>query len=297
MPKPQRKKSPPKPTALEPVERFAEALQKILGRLPRTAEEVQELLGRWDQLGDGTPGLLGGNLLAVLNEAVLDEQTADLSQAVAGRKRSPGELADHADFVADLFSEYAALIKVLVHVELTGQNSLARDWERVADELLQRAAEIQTLSEEMEVEVEEAEETETAGAVQGEFRTVSPALLRDLWRQSLAGKPLEGEPARLAAILSDHPEYRAAWESGKESTIDGINPFVHATMHVAVERQIAHDDPEEVRTALERMTAAGVARHEALHRIGNAMMQQLYQMQREHRGFNRAAYVRALNEL
>lgn len=289
------------PAEREAVEKFAPPLQKLLSRVSRDAEQVQELLGRWEQFSEGAPGLLGGSLLAVVAEAVLVEQMERLSERLSEIRRPPSELADHADFFAGLVTEFAALVKVLAQVELDPGNRLADDWDKLAEGLLEKAAEVERIAEEMEGEAEQAGES-AEEEPEEQFPTVSPLLVREIWRKTLAGEELEGEQARLAGIMQQHPEYRAAWESGAPAgaavgTIEGVNPFVHVTMHVAVERQLADEDPPETGAALERLTAGGIPRHDALHRIGNVMMEHLYRMRREKRDFDRQAYLHALTEL
>ena len=79
--------------------------------------------------------------------------------------------------------------------------------------------------------------------------------------------------------------------------IGGVNPFVHLTMHVAVESQIADGEPPETAATIERLVGAGTIRHEAVHRVANILVEHLWTMQRERRGFDRPAFVRALNTL
>ncbi len=288
------------------VGKFTAGLKPCLGRLRRTAEQVQELLGRWEQVAEGTPGLLGGNLLALVNEEMLGRQLELLSEEAAQCRREPGALADHADFFGGLLGEYAALLSVLAGIELEPESPLARDWEKVSEELLQHGAEIQERAEELELELEDAEEppgssAAASGAPAG-LRPASRAFLREIWQKTQAEMPLGDEPGRLARVMLEHPEYSAAWESESSAseqdyTIGGVNPFVHVTMHVAVERQIDADDPPETAATLARLTAAGLDRHEAVHRIANVLAEQIWRMQRDQRSFDRAAYLRALNQL
>jgi hypothetical protein len=100
--------------------------------------------------------------------------------------------------------------------------------------------------------------------------------------------------------MEEHPEYRVAWESPQhlsESTIGGVNPYLHVTMHTIVENQLVQNEPPEAAPALERLLAAGVSRHEAIHRIGNLVLHQIWRIQRERRSFDRQAYIRALKSL
>lgn len=281
------------------TKKFAEELEELRAQFSRDAEQVQELLGRWEQLNEERPGLLGGNLLAVLNEAVLDEQLGRLAEAAAGGRRTPGELADHADFVSGLVREFATLLRVLAAVEIDPGNALGDDWQKLSDSLLAKAERLEGMSEEMEGQSEEREdereeETPAFGAAR--------SLLAGVWRKVQAGEPLEGEQARMAQSMREHPDYRLFWESsgqlpGKDSTMEGVHPGAHITMHTIVENQLAGGEPPEVRQTLERLSASGLSRHEAVHRIGNVIVQHLYRLLRERRDFDRSAYLRDLAQL
>ena len=292
------------PAEEQAVRKFAAALEELLAGLRRAGERIQELLGRWEQSAEGAPGLLGGNLLTLVNEVVLAGQLEHLSKNVAHARREPADLVDHADFFGGLLGEYAALLKVLAGIELEPDSPLAEEWENIADELLQHGADLQQRADELETELEgegEGEAEESSAELAG-MRTASRAFFREIWEKSQAGLPLSAEAARLAQAMREHPEYREAWESADETgeddyTINGVNPFVHLTMHVAVETQIAQGDPPETAATLNRLVAAGLPRHEAVHRIANLIGEQMWHMLRERRPFDRAAYLRGLREL
>jgi len=273
------------------LEQFAGRLQELLGLLPETAERIQELLGRPDR---PDAGLLGGDLLGSLNEAVMDEQAGRLAEALAHRRAEAEDLADQADFVGGLLSEYGVLLKVLAEVELEETSEAFREWHAVAERLLQYGSEIGELAEELEVQLEGDEASEAAPAA------ANRALTHSIWERSQRGEAVAGEEARLAAVMKEHPEYQVAWESPQhlsESTIGGVNPYLHVTMHTIVENQLAQNEPPEAAQALERLLAAGVSRHEAIHRIGNLMLRQIWRIQRERQSFDRQAYVLALKSL
>jgi hypothetical protein len=281
----------PKPARQAALEQFAGRLQELLGLLPETAERIQELLGRPDR---PDAGLLGGDVLAVLNEAVLDEQAGRLAEALAHRRAEAEDLADQADFVGGLLSEYGVLLKVLAEVELEENSDAFREWHAVADRVLQQGSEIGELAEELEVQLE--------GDEAGEAPPAAPnrAQAHSIWERSQRGEAVAGEETRLAAAMEEHPEYRVAWESPQGlsgDTIGGVNPYLHVTMHTIVENQLAQNEPPEAAEALERLLAAGVSRHEAIHRIGNLMLRQIWRIQRERRPFDRQAYNRALKSL
>lgn len=282
---------PAGPARQAALEQFAGRLQEVLGLLPETAQQIQELLSRPDRPDSG---LLGGDLLVVLNEAVMDEQAGRLAEALAHRRAEAEDLADQADFVGGLLTEYGVLLKVLAEVELEENSDASREWQAVAERVLQRGSEIGELPEELEIQLEghEASEAAPVGA--------NRALAHSIWERSQRGEPVAGEEARLAAAMEEHPEYQVAWESPRglpESTIGGVNPYLHVTMHTIVENQLAQDEPPEAAEALERLLAAGVPRHEAIHRIGNLTLHQIWRVQRERRPFDRQAYIHALKSL
>ncbi len=286
------------------AEQLAGRARGPLGRLEQTATEVEELLARSEA------GFLGGNLLAIMGGAVLREMRADTARAIAalsaGRARGePSDLVDEADVYASAVGELAMLFKLLAGLELDEKPELRVEWERLSDRLLETAGELQQAVEAFESALEDAEPEEPApegAAPSPGLRAASRVLLHRIWEQAQAGAKLTGEQERLARIMLEHPEYRAAFEKAgelgdAEFTVDGVNPFAHVAMHAAVETQLASGEPPEVRAALERLMAAGATRHEALHQIGAAFAGELFEMQREGRPFDRIRYIRRLNAL
>jgi hypothetical protein len=72
---------------------------------------------------------------------------------------------------------------------------------------------------------------------------------------------------------------------------------MHALMHVIVENQLAGGDPPEVRATLERLSRAGVARHDAIHALGSVVAEAIFNILKHKTAFDREATVRALHEL
>lgn len=71
---------------------------------------------------------------------------------------------------------------------------------------------------------------------------------------------------------------------------------VHAALHIVVEDQLAAAAPPEVRRAVERLVAAGLTRHDALHAVGRVAADALDAALSGGR-FDAAAYARALDSL
>jgi uncharacterized protein DUF1841 len=63
----------------------------------------------------------------------------------------------------------------------------------------------------------------------------------------------------------------------RSARIDLPNCTLHATIHVAVENQLAADDEPAVR-ALARLMKEGLSRHDAVHAIGSLVAEQIYDL-------------------
>ena len=104
-------------------------------------------------------------------------------------------------------------------------------------------------------------------------------VVQDLWSRREALSGLSPEESRIVGVLAEHPEYRAYWEDpghlGEEANDQGVNPYLHVQIHSMVESQIALDHPREVRHGLDRLLRAGMARHEAVHRIGEVLVRSM----------------------
>lgn len=95
------------------------------------------------------------------------------------------------------------------------------------------------------------------------------------------------ESQKLAAIEAHH----------RALGVDLPNAGLHAMMHAIVENQLAADAPAEARATLDRLVAAGVARHEAVHAIGSVVADAVWSAQRGHAIVDRDAMVAALARL
>ena len=94
------------------------------------------------------------------------------------------------------------------------------------------------------------------------------------------------ESERLEAVRRHH----------KKARLRAGSPAVHATIHVAVETQLAEGHPAAA-AALQRLLADGLDRHEAIHAIGSVLADEMFGVLKEHRSHDAAAYERSLNEL
>jgi hypothetical protein len=56
------------------------------------------------------------------------------------------------------------------------------------------------------------------------------------------------------------------------------NLRLHATMHVAVENQVAMGDEIPVRRTVDRLQAEGLDRHDAIHAVGSVLAEHMYDL-------------------
>ena len=73
--------------------------------------------------------------------------------------------------------------------------------------------------------------------------------------------------------------------------------IVHEEIHNIVENQIREGNPEEAKRTLDRLMRSGYTRHEAVHRIGEIVVGDIYHALKENRPFDEERYIRKLKEL
>ena len=109
----------------------------------------------------------------------------------------------------------------------------------------------------------------------------------DAWQKAQAGLPLNALEVRIARVIGMHPEYHHYFDD-MESFLDrdfqvddGMNPYLHLSLHLALEEQAAMKQPPEMARALEHLiTVKGMDRHEALHRILEVLAETVHLAQR-----------------
>lgn len=135
-----------------------------------------------------------------------------------------------------------------------------------------------------------------------QLRGVTRSRLGLIWELVKAGGELDEEDARLAEVLEQHPDYYDVWEAAQsmekeEVTRDGVNPFLHVAIHQVVENQLAENDPPQTAGTLAALRRAGYDRHDAIHMIGRVVSDEIFEILKEERPFDEAAYVAALEDL
>jgi hypothetical protein len=131
---------------------------------------------------------------------------------------------------------------------------------------------------------------------------------RELWSTIWAARHnkegLDSNEERIIAQeMEAHTEYEWFWNHIEElgdyqfDPESEVNPFLHVSFHVTLERQLQANDPPCVRTTLDRLLARGDDPHESKHAIMNVFVQQLWKVLSEHTKFDVKRYCRELAKL
>ncbi len=122
-----------------------------------------------------------------------------------------------------------------------------------------------------------------------------------LWAKSRAGEALTPLESMALALVMEHPEYHGVLGDPeryreREWRPEGgeTNPFLHLSMHLAIEEQISIDQPPGIREAVRRLEARRGSAHEARHAVMDCLAEALWQAQRNGAPFDNATYLDCL---
>jgi len=122
-----------------------------------------------------------------------------------------------------------------------------------------------------------------------------------LWAKSRAGEALTPLESMALAIAMEHPEYHAILADperyrDREWRPEGgeTNPFLHLSMHLAIEEQLSIDQPPGIREAARRLAEKHGSEHEGRHAIMECLAEAVWQAQRNGAAFDNASYLDCL---
>jgi len=124
--------------------------------------------------------------------------------------------------------------------------------------------------------------------------------LIEAWQKRVAGLPATPLETLAADVIAWHPEYHellvAPDALGREWTPEdgATNPFLHLSLHLAIEEQLSIDQPPGIRTAFETRLRRHGDRHAALHDLLECLGEIVWQAQRQRTVPDGAAYLDCL---
>ena len=118
------------------------------------------------------------------------------------------------------------------------------------------------------------------------------------WRKYRSGQPLAGIETIALQVILLHSEYHQILDHPERyrdrDYVDESNPFLHMSLHLALEEQLSIDQPPGVVHRFGVLVARFHDRHEALHQALECLAETVWRAQREHAAPNAAAYLDCL---
>ena len=135
------------------------------------------------------------------------------------------------------------------------------------------------------------------GQDRGELRR----MYRDAWRKQAAGEVLSPLETQIAAVVAEHPDYRAAVEGDLEAdfTVEGgrTNPFLHMGLHLGIREQVATDRPRGIKAVFRSLAARHGDQHAAEHAMIDCLAEALWDAGRRNEPPDEIRYLENLRRL
>lgn len=126
-------------------------------------------------------------------------------------------------------------------------------------------------------------------------------LFCDTWGKYRGGEALSGLEQTALQIVLLHPEYHALLENAQDSLTRDyspasgeLNPFLHLSLHLAIEEQLSIDQPPGIRERYERLVARSGSEHDAKHDVLECLGETIWEAQRMARPPDEHAYLECL---
>lgn len=121
------------------------------------------------------------------------------------------------------------------------------------------------------------------------------------WQKYQHKAPLSDMEKIAVGWMLQHPEYHEILSNpearSKDYTVaEGqTNPFLHLSMHIAIEEQLSIDSPPGIRKVFEHLSAK-TNEHEAHHEIMECLGQVIWQSQRNRTPLDHQLYIELLQQ-
>ena len=120
----------------------------------------------------------------------------------------------------------------------------------------------------------------------------------ETWRKYRAGEPIAGIETIALDVILAHPEYHAALGDPERTRdrdyVDESNPFLHMSLHLALEEQLSIDQPPGITARFDSLVLKHQDRHEALHDALECLAETVWRAQRDNAPPDAAAYLECL---
>lgn len=125
----------------------------------------------------------------------------------------------------------------------------------------------------------------------------------DAWRKYRKHEILAGMDHIAAGVVLLHPEYHAVLDDPERyqdreyrPEAGDTNPFLHLSMHLAIEEQLSVDQPPGIKAEFTRLAAKLGDRHAACHAIMECLAEMIWRSQRDGLPPDAGAYLEQLRQ-
>ena len=120
------------------------------------------------------------------------------------------------------------------------------------------------------------------------------------WRKYRAGEPLAGIEAPALDVILLHPEYHSMLSQPSRyqdrDYVGEANPFLHMSLHLALEEQLSIDQPPGIAARFRALLARHGERHEAAHQAIECLAETVWRAQRNAAPPDAGAYLSCLEK-
>jgi len=128
-------------------------------------------------------------------------------------------------------------------------------------------------------------------------------ILWTAWFRAKQSLPLDALQRRIVDVIDCHPEYHYLFHDEQTFLDQDVdtgagNPYLHLSLHLAVEEQVALNQPLEiVQWLTHALTHKNMNRHAAIHAVIEILGDIMFNAKQEHHEPNTEAYIQRINAL
>ena len=124
----------------------------------------------------------------------------------------------------------------------------------------------------------------------------------ETWGKYRRGESLSGLEQTALQVILLHPEYQPVLDDPERSLerdfspeSGQLNPFLHLSLHLAVEEQLSIDQPRGIRERFEQLVAKVGSEHDAKHVVLECLGETIWAAQRAAAAPDERAYLECLD--
>lgn len=125
----------------------------------------------------------------------------------------------------------------------------------------------------------------------------------EAWRKHRERLPLAGLETLVVDVMLQHAEYHAMLDDPEHymdrdfSPESGdTNPFLHMSLHLAIEEQLSIDQPPGIKSRYQRILNRCGSPHDAQHIVMECLAEMIWQSQRNNTPPDGVAYLECLDK-